>query len=177
MALDAETIDQQRALLATHRRTLAHLLQQAARYGGEVFAPPQTANGIEEARAAIARIKAALREAGAVVEDEPGDVAAASEETRAGAPPTGVLGRVDVSGQVTGNVVGTNYGSVTYQGGDQVAGDKFTGDKVLGDKYEIHNHPQPHPAIDPDQAQALLDALPLDTIPDPARSLEARACR
>ena len=48
---------------------------QAAQYGGEVFAPPQTANGIAAARAEIRRIKAALCEGGVAVEDEPNDVA------------------------------------------------------------------------------------------------------
>src|SRR6266511_4381853 len=75
MSLDPDTITQQLALLAAHRRTLAHLLQQAAQFGGEVFAPPQTANGIAEARANIARIKAGLREGGVQVEDEPNDEA------------------------------------------------------------------------------------------------------
>src|SRR6266498_2028580 len=37
--LDSETIAQHNSLLETYRRTLAHLLQQAAQYGGEVFAP------------------------------------------------------------------------------------------------------------------------------------------
>jgi hypothetical protein len=69
MPLD-DTVNQQLALLATHRRTLAHLLAQAAQYGGEVFAPPATANGIAQARAEIQRIKAALRAGGVVVEDE-----------------------------------------------------------------------------------------------------------
>ncbi len=70
MSLDQEIINAQLDLLAVHRRTLAHLLQQAAQYGGEVFAPPQTANGIAQARAEIERIKAALREGGVPVEDE-----------------------------------------------------------------------------------------------------------
>src|SRR6266508_5889820 len=75
MSLDPDTITQQLALLAAHRRTLAHLLQQAAQFGGEVFAPPQTANGIAEARANIARIKAGLREGGVQVDDDPNDEA------------------------------------------------------------------------------------------------------
>ena len=73
--LDPDTITEQLTLLAAHRRTLAHLVQQAAQYGGEVFAPPQTANGIAEARANIARIKAVLRAGGVAVEDEPSDQA------------------------------------------------------------------------------------------------------
>jgi hypothetical protein len=74
MALDQETINAQLDLLATHRRTLAHLLQQAAQFGGEVFAPPQTANGIAQARQEIWRIKAALSAGGVAVEDAPNDV-------------------------------------------------------------------------------------------------------
>ena len=56
MPRDDDPIAQQLALLATHRRTLTHLIAQAAQYGGEIFAPPQTANGIAQARAEIARI-------------------------------------------------------------------------------------------------------------------------
>lgn len=73
MSLDQEAIDNQLALLTTHRRTLAHLLQQAAQFGGEVFAPPQTANGIAEARAEIRRIKSVLRKNGVQIENEPND--------------------------------------------------------------------------------------------------------
>jgi tetratricopeptide (TPR) repeat protein len=71
--LDPDTITQQLTLLAAHRRTLAHLIEQAAQFGGEVFAPPQTANGMTEARAEIARIKRLLRESSVSVEDEPND--------------------------------------------------------------------------------------------------------
>jgi eukaryotic-like serine/threonine-protein kinase len=75
MSLDPEARSQQLTLLATHRRTLAHLVAQAAQYGGEVFAPPSTANGIAEARANIGRIKAILRKNGVQVEDAPNDKA------------------------------------------------------------------------------------------------------
>jgi hypothetical protein len=44
--LDQEAISQQLNLLAAHRRTLTHLLQQAAAHGGEVFSSSETANGI-----------------------------------------------------------------------------------------------------------------------------------
>ncbi|KPV46997.1 hypothetical protein SE17_42835, partial [Kouleothrix aurantiaca] len=71
MSLDEDTINQQLALLAAHRRTLAHLLEQAIAYRGVVLAPPQTAAGIGEARAEIARIKVGLRDGGVLVEDEP----------------------------------------------------------------------------------------------------------
>jgi hypothetical protein len=71
---DEEAIQQQLALLVTHRRTLSHLVQQAARYGGEVFTLPKTAHGLASARAAIAHIKRWLCENGVEVEDEPNDV-------------------------------------------------------------------------------------------------------
>jgi hypothetical protein len=50
--------------------------------------------------------------------------------------------------------------------GDKVGGDKVGGDKVMGDKHT--HHYAPLPTIDPAEAQALLDRLPLDVIPDPA---------
>src|SRR5262245_40787212 len=68
-----EEIEQQRDLLATHRRSLAHLLKQAAQHGGEVFAPPQTANGIAEARANIQHVKDVLRGWGVGIDDHPDD--------------------------------------------------------------------------------------------------------
>jgi hypothetical protein len=50
---DADAIAQHQELLTAHRRTLAHLLQQAAQHGGLGFSPPATANGIAEVRADI----------------------------------------------------------------------------------------------------------------------------
>jgi hypothetical protein len=64
MSLDPHTVTQQLDLLASYRRTLAHLMEQAAQYGGEIFVPPQIANGIAEARAEVRQIKAALRKGG-----------------------------------------------------------------------------------------------------------------
>lgn len=107
MSLDQDAITQQLTLLATHRRTLTHLVAQAAQYGGEVFAPPENANGLAAARAEIARIKAALLERGIRVEDEPNDTAS----------PQGVPAQ--------------------RAGGDVVHGDKVGGDKVMGDKRTI----------------------------------------
>lgn len=75
MSPDPDAIAHQQQLLATHRRTLAHLLQQAAQYGGEVLAPPQTANGLAEARAAIDRVKQELRAQGVEVADDALDTA------------------------------------------------------------------------------------------------------
>jgi hypothetical protein len=51
--------------------------------------------------------------------------------------------------------------------GDKVGGDKIGGDKVMGDKH-THHHYAPLSAIDHAEAQALLDRLPLDVIPEPA---------
>src|SRR5262245_9648199 len=115
MSLDQETISAQQELLAAHRRTLAHLLQQAAQFGGEVFAPPQTANGIAETRTEIQRIKAALREGGVQVEDDPNDEAPPQAEPTQPQP----MGHDIVSG-------------------DKVGGDKVGGDKVLGEKRTIN---------------------------------------
>jgi hypothetical protein len=54
--------------LAAHRRTLAVYLRQLANLGVE-HAPPSVHNGIVEARREIARLKAALRDAGVAVVD------------------------------------------------------------------------------------------------------------
>jgi len=110
--LDEEEIDNQQRLLAAHRRTLIHVMEQAAAYGGEVFAPPQTVSGIADARTNISRIKAYLRENGIAVEDELSDVA----------PP-----QVEPVQRSGGDVVM----------GDKVGGDKVGGDKVMGDKRTI----------------------------------------
>src|SRR6266498_3633890 len=83
-------IEQQQQLLATYRRTLAHLLRQAAQYGGEVFAPPATANGIAEARASIQNTKTVLRKLGVAVADHSDDSAK---------PPVSGIGRTVFSPQ------------------------------------------------------------------------------
>jgi NB-ARC domain-containing protein len=114
MPLDQETINQQLILLAAHRRTLAHLLRQAAQYGGEVFAPAQTATGIAEARAEIRKIKAILRKNGVRVDEEPGDKAPRR--------------RKPAQAQQAGDVIS----------GDKVGGDKVGSDKVMGDKRIIN---------------------------------------
>jgi hypothetical protein len=72
MSNDARHAEQQE-LLATYRRTLRHLLDQAAQYGGEPFAPPATANGLYQAREQIHDLKEFLRQQGAEVEDLPGE--------------------------------------------------------------------------------------------------------
>jgi restriction system protein len=67
-----EAIEQQQQLLATHRRTLAHWLQQQAQHG-TAYAPPAVTHGIRDARAEIARIKDILRNWKVDVEDLPDD--------------------------------------------------------------------------------------------------------
>jgi len=71
---DADDTTSLHEQLATHRHTLAILLRQVATHT-EAYAPPAQLSGIADARAAIARLKAALRVAGAVVEEQAGDVA------------------------------------------------------------------------------------------------------
>ena len=68
-----EQIDDQYDLLRSHRGTLAIYLKQQAQLGS-AYAPPGVANGIREARAAIRRVKATLREWGQAVDDHPDDV-------------------------------------------------------------------------------------------------------
>lgn len=94
---------EQQELLATYRRTLRHLLDQAAQYGGEPFAPPATANGLYQAREQIRGLKASLRQQGAEVEDLPGEEPPSSPPAQPVAP-------------------------LSH---DRVAGDKVMGDKVV----------------------------------------------
>jgi len=68
-----EEIEQQQSLLGTHRRTLAHLLNQLALVGGAAYATPQVVNGIFEARENIQRVKQVLRGWGIAVADHPND--------------------------------------------------------------------------------------------------------
>lgn len=74
MSLDQETITQQIELLATHRRTLFHLLIQQGQFSAG-YIPAHIANGIVEARANISRVKAYLRENGTPIRDGPNDEA------------------------------------------------------------------------------------------------------
>jgi outer membrane protein assembly factor BamB len=68
-----ESIDQQETLLITYRRTLEHLVRQAAQYGGEAFVPTHVANSLYEARENIQRIKQVLHGWGIAVADHPND--------------------------------------------------------------------------------------------------------
>jgi len=69
---EQEQIDQQMALLETHRRTLQFVLLEQAKFGAG-YVPPQLRHSIFEARAAIRGCKAALRDWGVAVEDQPDD--------------------------------------------------------------------------------------------------------
>jgi hypothetical protein len=74
ISLDEDAINEQRTLLAIHRRTLAHYL---ARQGilTTAHTPPEITHGIAEARANIARVKAILHASGVQVAEYPDDVA------------------------------------------------------------------------------------------------------
>ena len=78
---DADDTTNLKDQIAAHRRTLAILLRQLANLGAD-YAPPGVHNGIAEARAAIARLKAVLRAQGVAVDDHAGDLAAPNEEAR-----------------------------------------------------------------------------------------------
>ncbi len=78
MPIDHDAVSHQQRLLAIHRRTLAILLEQQAVHTS-AYVPPSVVHGIAEARAQIARIKAALRGWGLPAEDGPDDLAPASE--------------------------------------------------------------------------------------------------
>jgi hypothetical protein len=71
MPSTSDTLAQQK-LLRSHRDTLAILLRQQAQLG-EAYAPPGVAHGIREARTAIRRIKAMLRDWGVECDDHPDD--------------------------------------------------------------------------------------------------------
>lgn len=66
---ESEDIEAQSELLRIYRRNLARYMQQEASQGGAAYVTPVVANGIIEARAAIARIKEALRGSGQIVDD------------------------------------------------------------------------------------------------------------
>ncbi|GAB4206351.1 MAG: hypothetical protein OHK0022_33340 [Roseiflexaceae bacterium] len=68
-------IESQKELLVTYRQTLGFLLEQAAAYGGEVLAPPQTRAGLVQMREGVAQCKRELRSLGVAVDDDPNDTA------------------------------------------------------------------------------------------------------
>ena len=119
--MNTDEIEQLKRLLATHRRALAHRLEQRASFdAGRV--PSDVALSIDDARAEIARLKRALREQGVEVEDAPEDVETPLERATAQQSPGGaqianaeIAGIVDARGadfsgargiQITGVQVG-----------------------------------------------------------------------
>jgi hypothetical protein len=100
--MNTDEIEDLRELLAAHRQTLATLLKQVAKQG-EAHAPPAQISGIADARAAIVRLKQALRAEGVAVADAPNDDA--SVDPVASTQPSGaqiinaeIAGVVDASG-------------------------------------------------------------------------------
>jgi hypothetical protein len=93
----------QQALLQAHRRTLGVLQEQEAKLGA-AYAPPAIANGIAEARAAIARAKRALREWGAPVDDLPDDQAPPVAAGPSGAQPWPAPGAQSGGDMIVANV-------------------------------------------------------------------------
>ena len=147
---DDDTTSLQEQLVA-HRRTLATLLRQVATHTA-AYAPPAQISGIVEARREIARLKAALRNAGVVIEDQAGDEATAEGEARAQRAPGAAvsIGRDQINAQDSQGFINQASGPITQNFG-------------------THHHHQPRPPIDLAQAQRLLDLLPLDQIPAPAQ--------
>jgi hypothetical protein len=68
---DADDIDNQLKLLATHRRQLAVLVQQQTKFGA--YVPAYVVLSIEETRAEIQRVKTVLREWSVEIESLPDD--------------------------------------------------------------------------------------------------------
>lgn len=117
MSLSPDTITQQLTLLATHRRSLAALLQQLALLGGVDHASLGVLNSIEDARTNIARIKATLREGGVQLEDAPNDEAPPQSE-----PVQQARGDVVYGDKVAGDKVMGNTRTVDTGGGDYAEG-------------------------------------------------------
>ena len=89
ISADSDAVLNQRKLLNAHRRTLNKLLVQRADHSS-AYAPPSVLNGIDQARAEIAGIKAWLVTQGETVEDAPedGDEERGQQPPTANAPPT-----------------------------------------------------------------------------------------
>jgi hypothetical protein len=71
--LDDEELNNQYALLKSHRQTLSILLRQQAKQGGDTFAQVGVINSIIEAREYIRKIKDYLRSHQVSVDDHPDD--------------------------------------------------------------------------------------------------------
>jgi hypothetical protein len=151
---DADDTTSLQDLLAAHRCTLAVLLRQLANLGAD-HAPPGVHNGIAQARGEIARLKAALRDAGVAVEEQAGDVAVAGEGAGAmDAPARGVrqtieggdhniqavdstvtttsVGRDQLNAQGSQGLVNHPTGPVSQHFGDQTTINSDGGDVAQG---------------------------------------------
>src|SRR6266540_4644126 len=76
-----EDIRHQQTLLNTYRRNLAHLVKQAASFGGEDAAPVHISNSLDDTRANISRIKGILRGWGEQIADAADDQAPGAATT------------------------------------------------------------------------------------------------
>jgi tetratricopeptide (TPR) repeat protein len=112
-------------LLATYRTNLRHLLDQAAKFGGEAMAPVALMHQLRDTRSDIASLKQRIRDRGGSIADDPGDFAlvqsdALSAEGLAGVWPDKPLAGIDSSIHMSdsanisgGNFASGNSGSVT----------------------------------------------------------------
>jgi hypothetical protein len=126
-----EDIKHQLNLLAINRRSLAHLVQQAARHGGESEAPTHVFNSLADTRASVARLKDILRDWGVHVDDDPNDVAPPP-------PDPSVRERQPVGGTSVNIYGGTFSGPVAQTGGSSQSNTfNQTGWTVQGNVYNI----------------------------------------
>ena len=109
-----EDIKHQLNLLAINRRSLAHLVQLAARHGGESEAPTHVFNSLADTRASVARLKDILRDWGVHVDDDPNDVAPPP-------PDPSLRERQPVCGANVNIYGGTFSGPVAQAGGSSVS--------------------------------------------------------
>ncbi|MDQ2995499.1 MAG: NACHT domain-containing protein [Chloroflexota bacterium] len=124
--LNQDDIDNQQALLAAHRRTLAVYLHQQAALG--VLTPPGVVNGIAEVRDQIGQIKAVLRAASVAVDDHPNDTPPLTPQQAAGLTDATQDVLTNPSNRITQMNVSTG-------GGDYAEGtiDKRQGTFIAGD--------------------------------------------
>lgn len=122
-----EEIAGQLDLLAINRRTLAQLLRQERLQGGRAYALPAVANGILEARAEIARIKAILTAWGVAADDHPDDIAAPEPDAPVAQAqhPGGITIYGGTFNAPVGQLGGSNASSIFNQPGWKVAGNVY----------------------------------------------------
>src|SRR5579859_974279 len=121
-----DDIQHQRSLLEIHRRTLGHMLRQAAAYGGVDFAPSATTHTIRTARADIERIKEILRGWGVTIDDLPDDQESVTPPVVHGTRPAAT----------TVNIYGPIHSGSTSIGGQQTIEQM---EVSMGDTFNISN--------------------------------------